>query len=346
MSTAPLTRTSYPRVIAVVGSSSHFGALLLMELEAALPDCQLVAIDNYPLVQPVKRISAYRMEPNRTGAILTIDDIPEVMQLRAWDMVNDNRRLTMADVADVFHLESVDSVVHVGSLYDRPNHEQFVSDTKNWVQACRMAGVSQLVYLSDIRVYGTKRENPIPLTERYDPSPVEEHRFLLDAELQLQQGFGEAASSGNLNVAILRSAMAAGPSGCTPATDELLWSAVVSNRNRGIPIQLVHQHDLTRAVQFAIFHQLSGVYNVASRGVVDSKSVLDMCRHVTAINANRSKRRDGSATRGMGKHPLIVSDTKFRQAAKFEASYSSEQAARAYCHSYLLEMNARNDHSS
>lgn len=308
-----------------------------------MPDCQLMSVDSHPLLQPVKRVSAYRMEPNRAGAILTIDDIPEVMQLRAWDLVNDNRRLTMADVADAFHLESVDCVVHVGSLYDRPNPEPFVGDTENWILACRLAGVGQLVYLSDIRVYGTGRENPIPLTERAEPNPAREHQSILDAELPLQESFGCADSSSSLKIAVLRSAMTAGPSGCSPATEELLWPAAASYRNLDIPIQLVHQHDLTRAVRFALVHQLNGIYNVASRGVVGSKNVLDMFKNGTASKANRSKRRGGSATRGMGKHPLIVSDTKFRQAANFEAAYSSEQAALAYCHSYLYGMSSRHD---
>ena len=343
MATAPLTSNTYFRAIAVVGSSSNFGALLLKELEATMPHCQLMAIDNYPLLQPVKQVSAYRMEPNRAGAILTIDDIPDVMQSKAWDIVLENRRLTMADVADAFHLESVDCVVHVGSLYDRENPEQFVGNTENWIQACRLAGVRQFVYLSDVRVYGTKRENPIPLTERSNPNPAAEHRFILDAELPLQESFGNSAPSNSLKITVLRSAMTAGPSGGSPATNELLWPAVTSNRGRSIPIQLVHQHDLTRAVRFALLQELNGIYNVASRGVVESKNVLDMFQNGTASKANRPKRRGMSATRSMGKYPLIVSDTKFRQAANFEAAYSSEQAARAYCYSYLHGMNSQHD---
>ena len=315
----------------------------MAELGTALPDCQLVAIDSHPLIRPVQRVSAYRMEPNSAGPILHIDDIPEVMQLRAWEMVADSRRLTMADVPDVFHLESVDSVIHVGSLYDRPNPEEFVKDTEHWIQACRMAGVSQLVYLSDIRVYGTRRENPIPLTERSEPNPAAEHRFLLDAELPLHIDSGVTTSGSALKVAVLRSAMTAGPSGASPATEELLWPAIASSRNRGIPIQLVHQHDLTRAVASALLRQLHGVYNVASKGIIGSQSVLDMWRPGKANKGSRRKRPAIPRTGGMGKHPLIISDTKFRQAAAFEAAYSSEQAARAYCHSYLLGVNSPHD---
>ena len=333
----------YPQVIAVVGAASNFGSLMLTHLETMLPDCQLVSIDTHPLLRPVKQVSSYRMEPNRTGAILTIDDIPEVLQSKAWDMVLDQRLLTMADVPDVFHLESVDTVVHIGSLYDRANMETFLSDTLHWIRACRFGDVQQLVYLSDIRVYGTRRENPIPLTERSELDPAAEHQFLLDAEAPFRDHIGETASGDGMAIAVLRSAMTAGPTGSSPATDEVLWPAATSNRNRAIPIQLVHQHDLTRAVQFAIERRLHGVYNVASRGVIGSKSVLDMIQQARGSRRKRANRRSRPRNRGVGKYPLIVSDTKFRQAADFEARYSSEQAVRAYCHSYLSEPTSAHD---
>ena len=315
-----------------------------MELERALPHCQLVAIDDYPLTRPVKRVSAYRMEPNRTGAILTIDDIPEVMQLKAWDLVLDNRRLTIADAPDVFHLESVDSVIHVGSHYDRANTRQFLEDTQHWVQACRLAGLRQFVYLSDIRVYGAGSQNPIPVTERSPAEPAPEHRFLLDVELSLQQSGRDSAGAGDdrLKVAVLRTAMSVGPAASSPAADELLWNTVAAGKNGNIPLQLVHQHDLTRAIEFAITHQIEGVYNAASSGTIGTRAFRDMRQRRTAFRP-RSKRRVAPGKRHLAKYPLIISDTKLRQSTGFKAKYSSEQAARAYCHSYLLDPSTRHE---
>ena len=340
MSTASQNPSEFPRAIAVIGASSTLGSLMLMELERSLPDCQLVAIDDYSLTRPVKRVSAYRMEPNRTGAILTIDDIPEVMQSKAWDLVLDNRRLTIADAPDVFHLESVDSVIHVGSHYDRANARQFMEDTQHWVQACRLAGLRQFVYLSDIRVYGAGSANPIPVTERSPAEPAPEHRFLLDAESTLLQAGNEPVGDERLKVAVLRTAMSVGPAASSPVADELLWNTVSASRNGDTPLQLVHQHDLTRAVELAINRQLDGIYNVASNGTVGIKTLRDMHKGRPA-SAPRSKRRSQSSKRHLAKNPLIVSDTKLRQAAGFKAKYSSEQAARAYCHSYLLEPSTR-----
>ena len=69
-----------------------------------------------------------------------------------------------------------------------------------------------------------------------------------------------------------------------------------------------------------------------------------MIVRATGKKGNRTTHRAGPRARGgTGKHPLIVSDTKFRQAAGFQARYSSEQAARAYCHSYLSEPTSAHD---
>ncbi len=346
MTTPTQTTPAFPQSVAVIGASTSFGSLMLERLETALPDCQLVAIDSHPLLHPVKQVSAYRMEPNRTGAILTIDDIPEVMQMKAWDMVLDNRRLTMADVPDVLHLESVDSVIHLGAHYDRPNWAQFLSDSSHWVQACRLAGVRQLVFLSDVRVYGVRTDNPIPLTERSETQPAAIHRPVLESEQAvLQEGMGEQSGDG-LKIVILRTAMTVGPGGSSPAADEFLWPAVASNRNRDFPLQFLHQHDLTRAIQSAVAKRLEGIYHVASKGIVSSQTFLELCRSPGAISAEKFGRTRFVGAKKLAKHPLIVSSNKFRQTSGFAPAYSSEQAARAYCHSYLLEPNTRRFHDA
>ena len=336
MSTNYPSRDNEPQVIAVVGSASTYGALMLSRLEASLPHCQLVAIDSYPLRWPVKQMSAYRMEPNQTGAILTIDDIPEVMQSKAWDMVLDNRRLTMADVPDVLDLESVDTVINVGSCYDRDNSEAFIEDTPHWIQACRLSGVRQMVYLSDVRVYGIRPENPVPLTEQSNAAPAPHHRHLLESESALH----EALNSGNLGgltITVLRTAMTVGPDGSTPAVNDLISERSLRNVNRNFPLQFLHQHDLERAVEQAITGRVAGVYNLASTGVIPSKAAAELCQ---GQRISKGRQRSFPGRGGgfdLGKGPLILSSTKFKQASKFDFKYSSEQAFRSYCHSYLHE---------
>ena len=162
MTAQPGTPREFPHVIGVVGAASNFGAQLLLYLEKERPDCWLVAVAERPLRWPVERISTYRLAQNRVGGILTMSDIPDFMQQKAWDMFLEGHELTVADIPDVLQLEGVDSLVHVGSYYDGPNPEQFCADAQLWLRSARIAGVRQFIYLSDVRVYGVNANNPVP----------------------------------------------------------------------------------------------------------------------------------------------------------------------------------------
>ena len=344
MTTFTQTSQPSPRVVAVVGSSSKFGALLLAHLESEWPDCHFVTIDTQPLRWPVKRVSAYRMDRRDGGEILHIDDIPEVMHARAWDMILDTRRPTMADVSDVLDLESVDTLVHVGSHYDGSDEEQFLNNATYWTRMCRVADVRQLVYLSDIRVYGINRSNAIPLTERSSPNPTQRHRLLLEAEPGPDQFQDPTLTPDGMSIAVLRAAMTVGPSGSSPVADELLLPSISASKRKGnIPLQFLHQQDLVRATQHAISRRLNGVYNVASNGIVAPGDVIELCRTPGSPGLPNPRRTRGISRSGLAGHPLIVTSTKFRQATGTQFKYTSKQAIRAYCHSYLLGMGAYND---
>ncbi len=344
MTTASTTTSTYSQVIAIVGASSSFGARMLSHLEAERPDCWMVAIAHRPLRWPVRRVSSYRLAQNRVGQTFTLADIPDVMQAKAWDLFSERHELTLAEMPDVLQLENVDALIHVGSHYDGPDPEALISRTPRWVDAARIAGVRQFVYLSDIRVYGVRSDNPIPVTERADTQPDSHHRYLIDAEPALPPPDGPPVPSqpgvddpNAMRIAILRTAMSVGPGSASPVADELLLSAITSGRKRDFPLQFLHQHDLARAVEAAVTNQLNGIYNVVGDGVVSSQDVLDMCQHPKLLQRAETRRFRGSLGSRLSRNPLIVSATKFKQAASFDFKYSSGRAARVFCHSVLLE---------
>ena len=343
MSTASQQPDNDARVIAVVGSSARFASLLLAHLQSTMPQYHLVAIDAHPLRHPVKQVSAYRLEPNRSGGVvLTIEDIPEVMQFKAWDLVVDNRLFTMADVPDVLHLESVDTLVHMGSHYDGPDRDLFLGEVQHWIQACRLAEVKQFVYLSDIRVYGVNPGASIPVTENSAPAPLSSHRLLLDAEPSFADDSIGSPSGSGLRTAVLRSAITVGPAGSSPVADELLWPMLSSSRDRRSQFQLMHQYDLAQAIQHAITNRIHGVYNVASKGVVGARTVMDLLGDANTFKRVRRSRTPRRTSLKTGKTPLIATITKYKQATKSDFRYTSEQAARAYCHSYILDPSSGN----
>ena len=344
MSTGSGDPREFSHVIGVVGAASNFGAQLLLYLERERPDSWLVAIAERPLRWPVERISTYRLAQNRVGGILTMSDIPDFMQQKAWDMFLEGHELTIADIPDVLQLEGVDSLIHVGSYYDGPNPEQFCADAQLWLRAARIAGVRQFIYLSDIRVYGANADNPIPVTERTAKNPSRQHRYLADAEPASPTVTEDETSRESnhdaeheMNVAVLRTAMSVSTNHASPATDELFLPAVTANRRRSFPLQFLHQHDLARAIERAIRQRLDGVFNIAGDGVVDSLDILEWCRVPGLPRHAGSGRSFNSVGRQLSKHPLIVSSAKFKQSAGFRFKYSSARAIRAYCHSVLLE---------
>ena len=344
MTTANGATSTGSGVIAVVGASSSFGAQMLLHLEAARPDCWLVSIADRPLRWPVERVSSYRLAQNRVEQRFTLADIPDVMQSKAWDLFSERHELTMAEMPDVLQLEHVDALIHVGSHYDGPDAEGFIGRTPRWVDAARIAGVGQFVYLSDVRAYGIGPNNPVPVTENSNLNPASGHRYLVAAEPELPPPDGPPVpphpgvdDPDAMRIAILRTAMSVGPRASSPAVDELLLPAITSGRKREFPLQFLHQHDLARAVESTITHHLNGVFNVAGDGVVSSRDVWDMCenrRVVTQVGARAFRRSAGAQ---LARWPLIISSAKFKQKAAFKFKYSSARAARVFCHSVLLE---------
>ena len=344
MATANSTASNYSQVVAIVGASSSFGARMLTHLEAERPDCWMVSIAHRPLRWPVQRVSSYRLVPNRVQGTLTLADIPDVMQDKAWDMFSERHELTLAEMPDVLQLENVDAVIHVGSHYDGPDPEALIRRTPRWVEAARIAGVRQFVYLSDIRVYGVGSPHPIPITEQAGAIPDSRHDYLIEAEPDLPPPDGPPVppqfgveDPNAMRIAILRTAISVGPGSGSPVADELLIPAIKSSKKRDFPLQLLHQHDLARAVEAAVTHQLNGIYNVVGDGVVSSRDVLDMCQDARCLRNGAAGRNGRSAGGKLSKNPLIVSSTKFKQAAAFKFNYSSARAARVFCHSVLLE---------
>ncbi len=339
--TAAQTRS---KAVAVVGASSGFGARMLLHLESERPDYWLVAIADRPMRWPVERVSSYRLAQNRVGGTFTLADIPDVMHSKAWNLFSERHELTMAEMSDVLQLENVDSIVHVGSHYDGPDPEGFLEGTSRWVDAARIAGVRQVVYLSDIRAYGIGKSHPIPVTERSGANPAPQHRYLVMAEPALPPPDGPpippvpgVEDANAMRIAILRTAMSVG-SGCSsPAVDELFYPAINAGRKREFPIQFLHHHDLARAVEATINRQLSGIFNIVGDGVVSSKEMLGMCEDTVASRSGRAGRLRRSVGAELAKYPLIVAANKFKQQAQFRFKYSSVRAARVFCHTVLME---------
>ena len=308
------------QVVAVAGASSFVGSRILLHLESDSPDCRLVALDNAPLRWPIHGVSAHRMGRDYTGENITVDDIPDLLEL-----------------------ESVDSLIHVGSHYDGPEPASFLEQAPQWVDASRRAGVRQFIYLSDHRVYGIKPGQPMPVTERAAINPMPAHLRLAHAEPESRGPQNIPAPTTEMSVAVMRTAMTVGPNGASPAAAEFFSRQLRSRGKQNPPLQFLHEYDLARAVIDTINHRLHGIYNLAGDQSISLHDVARACQ--TALpRANQTGKSPGSglapSLKNAGdptRHPMVISNAKFKQEAHFRYKYSSGQAFRAYCHSVLME---------
>ncbi len=290
----------------------------MLHLETEAPDWRLVALDAWPLRWPVAGASAHRMGGTYGGENITMDVIP-----------------------DLLRLESVDTLIHVGSHYDGVDSSQYLGEISQWVAACQTAGVRQLVYLSDCRVYGASPDTPMPVTERAALADGGAYRRLGDAEPKARIPLNITPSPEAMRVAVMRTAMTVGPTGSNPAAAEFFGRNIRVDGHRNPPVQFLHEYDLARSVTTAINHRLGGIYNVAGDGSVFWNEIATILRAAGVKPARpgteRNRQRRGAGLRTQSRNPIVVSTTKFKQAARFRYKYSSANAFRAYCHSVLLE---------
>ena len=308
------------QVIAVVGSSSFVGSRILLHLESESPEWRLVALDNAPLRWPIQGASAHRIGRDYTGENITVDDIPDLLEL-----------------------ESVDSLIYVGSHYDGAEPASFLEQTPRWVDAGRRAGVRQFIYLSDYRVYGIRPGQPTPVTERTVTDPMPAHLRLAHAEPKSRRPQNIPEPTAEMRVAVIRTAMTVGPNGASPAAVEFFARQLRSGGKPNPPLQFLHEYDLARAVINTINHRLNGIYNLAGDQSICWHDVASACQ--TALpRAKQTGEFPGSgpapSLKNAGdptRHPIVISNTKFKQEAQFKYKYSSGRAFRAYCHSVLME---------
>ena len=144
----------------------------------------------------------------------------------------------------------------------------------------------RLVYASSLAAYGYHPDNPTPLTEDVPARGSPEHYYSRQ-KAECEAVLREVTAGSDVDVYVLRPCIVAGPT-ATLLADSMPWnragaavSAVVRAGARvspllrpllpdpGVPVQLVHPHDVASAVTAAVLGRGSpGAYNLAGAGEV------------------------------------------------------------------------------
>lgn len=251
-------RAERPRRILVTGLGSYWGGSIAQALEAD-PEVEVViGVDTAEPTVPLERTEFVRTDENYS--ILS--------------------RIVAAT--------GVDTIVHAGLVVDSKRmtrqriHENNVIGTLNLLAALGHPGarVTGVVVKSSALVYGAGPRDPHwfdEQAERTRPARTPVERSLLEVESQLRD-FAEDYPG--MRVAVLRFASVLGDRVETPLGRALTLPAVPQILGFDPLLQFVEQHDVVRALTFAVERRLSGTFNVAADGRIPWSELIAVAGRV------------------------------------------------------------------
>ncbi len=306
--------TTQRKVVAVTGSSGHIGTKLLEHLEETPGLGKLVAFDTRPLSAPVHNIAAFRRDvATPIHEELTRQRVTTLVHLAFVWRHGQNRR----DAAAM----------------SEQNREML----RSVMESCQRARVGHLIYLSSHTVYGARPDNPIPVLEDSPRRPSHGFPYAQDHYRAEQSLLEFAQDTPDMKVTIFRSSPALGTMTAMGLLREFYFPGWVGLSDHNPPLQFVYDDDLARILCLAITQEVSGIFNLASDGVVFLREL------VQTVAAQRTQlpaglvyplKRLTGGTSGAYSHylnrwPIIMSTGSLHRATGYRFRYTASQAVSA-----------------
>jgi UDP-glucose 4-epimerase len=304
--------------IAITGISGYIGTRLLSHLNGIDGVRQIIGID--------VRESAFKSAK---------------LRFRRQDILE--------PFGDLLAENEVDTAVHLAFIL-RPTRDRIsaqridVEGTRNFVRACRQAGVGHILYLSSHTVYGAHEDNPNPITEDSPPRPIPDFLYSSDKARteQIIRDFG--ASDQNVTVTILRSCPVIGPNAIGSAPTIMFKPPVMVGVSRlDPPLQFVHEDDLIKVIETLLSQKRGGVFNVAGNGELKYSEVARMVgkkllmlpdgllKFIIRVSwALRLQSESPVSGLEFVKYPPVVSTDKLAREAGFRFQYSTKEALSSF----------------
>jgi UDP-glucose 4-epimerase len=186
-----------------------------------------------------------------------------------------------ADIRDAARLESllrehaVDTVVHLAAIVNpgRKSDREFeyqvdVEGTRNVVEACIAAGVSQLVVSSSGAAYGYHADNPAWLAEDDAIRGNEAFAYSWHKRLVEEMLAGYRASAPQLRQTVLRIGTILGATVANQITALFEKRRPLAIAGADSPFVFVWDEDVVGAILHAVRSGRAGIYNVAGDGAL------------------------------------------------------------------------------
>lgn len=241
------------RRVLIIGLASFWGGRVARALEAHSDVDTIVGLDTVEPTVALERTEFVRSDEN-------------------YSILSRLVRATRVDT--VIHAALVVDSTHMG---DRRIHENNVIGTMNLLAA--VAGncvVTSVLVKSSALVYGAARTDPTwfaETTRRTSPARTRIERSLIEVESYVRDFARESPRS---SVTLLRFANVLGGEITNPLTVALGLPLVPKIIGFDPQLQFVEEHDVVRAIVFALDAGLRGTYNVAGDGRLPWSEILSI----------------------------------------------------------------------
>ncbi|MDQ2754929.1 MAG: NAD-dependent epimerase/dehydratase family protein [Actinomycetota bacterium] len=212
--------------------------------------------------------------------IVGLDTTEPTVALERTEFVRSDDNYSI--LARLMKATQVDTVVHAGlvvdstRMADRRIHEHNVIGTMNLLAAAaaEASAVTTLVVKASALVYGSSPRDPTwfrETTQRVRAPETRVERSLVEVESYLQ-AFSE--ENPRVRVAVLRFANVLGGHLVTPMSQAMAMPLIPQLAGFDPQLQFVEEHDVVRAINFALDHNIAGAYNVAGDGRLPWSEIL------------------------------------------------------------------------
>ena len=246
------------RIERVSGLGEHMKRVVVTDAGSALGRRVVDRLRADSLVESARGVET------RTGEGASLDADIDVIPL-----VPDHRPFV-----EYLQKEGVDTVIQCGLAPDRRGQGRRSGEADVITTMClgaaiahESSGIKNWVLLSSSSIYPIDSRSSLLQREDQD---VHREESGLRASIAEAEDYARdvAIRNPHINVSILRLQQLVGPSVTGPLSELLSGDFVPTPIGYDPPIQLLHEEDAVDAVNFAVNHELAGIYNVASAAMI------------------------------------------------------------------------------
>lgn len=235
------------------------------------------------------------------------------------------------------HLVGAEAVIHLAEDGGRRGDAGLAEHMLNRVlDGADAADCRSLVLLSSATVYGAHSDNPIPISERQAPRPIDTLDFAV-AKLRLEEQAEAWAADSQASLSILRPTTTLSERGASWVATAIRAASTVRPDQVDPPVQFLHHDDLVSAVCAVAMSPSDGIFNIAPDGWIGQELFNELAGGVqlrvpTAVN---DRLLDAGRKLGIGKvpagieayvrHPWVVANDRIRELG-WSPLYTNEEA--------------------